>query len=136
MQRLHKQMKELVQCQGKQTREYVEGKLKNFMDADEINVTELQETLDTIKQAIASDENTFKLIEGIIETNKSKLFNINNTIVEIQGSIKIINDDNIIINRKIKECLRVQEEDMVLNISELCAIFGSSLSDSEVDETL
>jgi len=136
MQRLHKQMKELVQCQGKQTREYVQSKLKNFMDADEINVSELQETLETIKKAIASDENTFKLIQGIIETNKNKLFDINNTIIEIQGSIKTLNDDNIVINRKIKECLRVQEEDMVLNVSELCAIFGNALNDTEIDDTL
>jgi septation ring formation regulator EzrA len=136
MKKLHKQMKELVKCQGEQTREYVEAKLKNFMDGEEINISELLHTLEELKQAIASDENTFKLIDGMVETNKNKLSIINNTIIEIRDDIKSINEDNILINRRLKECLRIQEEDMVINVSELCVIFGNALNDAKIDDTL
>lgn len=136
MKKLNEQMKELVRCQGNQTREYVEKKMKNFIDVKDFDIDELQKTLDEIKGAIKDDEDTFKLIDGIMSTNKSKITQINLSLDETKGSIKALSDDNVQINRKLKECLRVQEEDMDINVSELCAIFGNALSGPEIDEKL
>jgi septation ring formation regulator EzrA len=136
MKKINEQMKELVRCQGNQTREYVEKKMKNFIDVKDFDIDELQKTLDEIKGAIKDDEDTFKLIDGIMSTNKSKITQINLSLDETKGSIKALSDDNVQINRKLKECLRVQEEDMDINVSELCAIFGNALSGPEIDEKL
>jgi len=136
MNKLNEQMKELVRCQGNQTREYIEKKMKNFIDVKDFDIDELQKTLNEIKVAIKDDEDTFKLIDGIMATNKSKITQINLSLDETKGSIKALSADNIQINRKLKECLRVQEEDMGINVSELCAIFGNALSGPEIDEKL
>jgi septation ring formation regulator EzrA len=136
MKKINEQMKELVRCQGNQTREYIEKKMKNFIDVKDFDIDELQKTLDEIKGAIKDDEDTFKLIDGIMSTNKSKITQINLSLDETKGSIKALSDDNVQINRKLKECLRVQEEDMDINVSELCAIFGNALSGPEIDEKL
>jgi len=136
MNKLNEQMKELVRCQGTQTREYIEKKMKNFIDVKDFDIDELQKTLNEIKVAIKDDKDTFKLIDGIMSTNKSKITQINLSLDEAKGSIKALSTDNIRINRKIKECLRVQEEDMGINVSELCAIFGNTLSGPEIDEKL
>jgi chromosome segregation ATPase len=129
-------MKELVECQGNATREYVEKKLSGFIDVDNFDINELQETIKEIQNIVKSDENSFKLINGLLETNKNKLFTIENTIEEIKGKNKELQDDIAKSNRTSKECLRIVEEDFVLNISELCAVYSNTLNKLSLDEEL
>jgi len=136
MYKLQKQMKELVECQANTTREYIENKLGGFIAAEKIDIKELEETINEIKKIIESDDDSFKLINGLLETNKNKLIIIENTIEELKGKDKDLQEDIAKTNRTSKECLRIVEEDMVLNISELCAIYTNTLNKFSIDEEL
>jgi len=136
MYKLQKQMKELVECQANATREYIENKLGGFIAAEKIDIKELEETINEIKKIIESDDDSFKLINGLLETNKNKLIIIENTIEELKDKDKDLQEDIAKTNRTSKECLRIVEEDMVLNISELCAIYTNTLNKISVDEEL
>jgi len=129
-------MKELVKAQGESTRDFIEGKLKGFIDADNIDIEALKETLKNIKLAIEADEDTFKLVQGIVDTNKSKLNEIEQSINELQIKDKELNNLISIANRNSKECLRTVEEDLVLNTSELIDIYRNALFSTSVNESL
>jgi len=133
MDRLQSQMRELVECQGKATKKFVEEKLKNFIGATDIDIIELEKTINQIKVAIEADEDTFKLINGIIDTNQNKLQTVLTSIDEIKIVQKTLGDNIIIVNRTTKECLRIIEEDLVLNVSELCSLYSNSLNSIDVE---
>jgi DNA repair exonuclease SbcCD ATPase subunit len=134
--KLQKQLRELIACQGHQTRDYVEGKLKNFLDVEDINIQELNRTIKEIKSAIESDEDTFKLINGIIESNKNKLKQVEMDVETLKEDKVIYEDDIKRINATTKECLRVVEEDLFVDVSELCNIYGSALHSVKSDDDL
>jgi len=136
MDRLQSQMRELLKAQGENTRDFVEEKLKYFIDTDDVDVQALKETIKDIKLAIEPDENTFKLIQGMIDINKSKLNSIEQSINELQIKDKELNDLISTANRNSKECLRVVEEDLVLNTSELIDIRRNALFSTSIDESL
>jgi len=136
MRKLHKQMRELVKCQGQQTKKFVEDKLNKFIDLNDIDLNELNKTLADIKAAINDDEDTFKLIDGIISTNKTKLsgleLSINSLSLKQEETADMIKDTN----KKTKECLRIVEEDIYIDVSELCSIYGDALNNDTVSEDL
>ena len=136
MRRLQEQMKELMKCQGHQTKKYVEAKLNKFIETENIDIQELNDTLAEIKKAIEADDNTFKLIQGIIDTNKSRIIAIATTTDDLSN--KIINQDKKILNieKDTKECLRIAEEDFLLDVSELCDTFSGALFSTEIDVSL
>ena len=136
MDRLQSQMRELLKAQGENTRDFVEEKLKYFIDTDDVDVQALKETIKDIKLAIEPDENTFKLIQGMIDINKSKLNSIEQSINELQIKDKELNDLISTANRNSKACLRVVEEDLVLNTSELIDIRRNALFSTSIDESL
>jgi hypothetical protein len=136
MDRLQSQMRELVKVQGDATREFVEEKLKDFIVADNIDIAELEKTIQEIKAAIESDEDTFKLVRGIVDTNKSKLNSIEQSIKELQIVDSTISSTITTANRNSKECLRIVEEDLVLNASELADIYRNALFSNTVSEAL
>ncbi len=135
MDRLQSQMRELVKCQATGTKKFVEDKLANFIGVKDFNMEELKHTLSELKLALDNDEDTLKIINGIIDTNKNKLTSISSDVEALKITQKTLGDNYVTANRNIKECRRVIEEDMVLNISELCSIFNNELnSNSSVEE--
>jgi len=140
MYKLQKQMIDLVRFQGTETKKYIDTKFVKFSEIDTFNIEGLKKTINEIETAITSDEDTFKVISGLIDTNKVKLKDIDNEMKLMKKeNISLINemkDDFKSSNRDVKECRRVVEDELVLNISELNDVFFNSLYATKVDDSL
>jgi len=136
MRKLHEQMKELVQCQGKQTKEYIDKKYKEILDTDNIDINELNKVINILRNTLNSDEDIITVLKGLVERNTNKTKEIENILVEFKTSNISLKRDMENANKNAKECLRTLEDDIFIDVSELCTIFGNSLVGPDISEDL